>query len=426
MKRQKLLINFDTEDAVRSAQKVLYRYVAKNPNTGKIEKGKLSAYSKLDVHSYLLAEDYEVYEIEVFKGININIGGHYKIKAEELVFFLTQLSTYIKAGIPLIDSIKILSKQVKGMSKKDLYKSIIYELTMGDNFSEALEKQGSSFPRLLINMIKSAELAGNLAETLDDMADYYNVVTKTKKQMLSAMTYPAVISIFALSVVTFIMIFVIPQFISIYKDMDADIPIITKIIINISDFLAHNIIFVLLGIAIAVSGIILLYKNVKLFRIFVQWAAMHMPIIGKIIIYNEVTMFSKTFGSLLNHNVFITDSMEILSKITNNEIYKMLIFDTMTNIAKGEPISNSFKNHWAFPVVAYEMLVTGERTGQPGQMMNKVADYFQEEHKNAINQIKAFIEPVMIIFLAVIVGIILLSVVLPMFSMYSNIGDQAK
>jgi type IV pilus assembly protein PilC len=111
--------------------------------------------------------------------------------------------------------------------------------------------------------------------------------------------------------------------------------------------------------------------------------------------------------------------MEVLSKITSNEVYKMLIFDTITNLARGEPISNSFKNHWAFPIVAYEMLLTGEKTGQLGDMMNKVADYYQNQHKTSVNQIKTFIEPIMIVFLTVIVGAILLSVIMPMFSMYS-------
>lgn len=421
MKRQKLLIDFESEDSTRSSQKILYKYVAKNAN-GKMEKGRLSAYSKLDVHSYLLAEGYEVYEIEVFKGWNITVNGAYKVKANELVFFLTQLSTYIKAGIPLVDSIKILSRQSREPGKRDLYKAIVYELTMGDNFSEALEKQGDSFPRLLINMIKSAELAGNLPETLDDMSDYYDAVTKTKKQMVSAMMYPTVIFAFATIVVTFILIYVIPEFVSIYEGMDTELPDITRIIINLSTFLEKNILYILLALIGLVAGVVFLFKNVKLFKTTVQWLMMHVPVVGNIIIYNEVTMFAKTFGSLLNHSVFITDSMEILSKITNNEVYKMLIFDTITNLAKGDPISKSFKNHWAFPMVAYEMLVTGERTGQPGPMMNKVASYYQEEHKNAISRIKVFIEPIMIIFLAAIVGVILLSVILPMFNLYGNIG----
>jgi type IV pilus assembly protein PilC len=344
------------------------------------------------------------------------------MKVSELVFFLTQLSTYIKSGIPLVDSVKILSKQTKKASVQTLYKAIIYDLTMGDNFSEALEKQGESFPKLLVNMVKSAELSGNLSETLDDMAEYYSSVSKTRKQMKSAMTYPTVIFIFAMTVVVFLLVFVIPSFVDMYRDADAEVPTLTLTIIAISDFLINNALLLILGFVGLIVGFYFMYKNVKLFRSIMQWILMHTPIVGKIIIYNEVTMFSKTFASLWNHNVFITSSMEILSKITNNEIYKMLIFDAITNIARGEPVSSSFKNHWAFPIVAYEMLLTGERTGQPGPMMGKVADYYQEEHKNAVNQVKTFIEPAMIVFLAVVVGAILLSVVLPMFGIYGEMG----
>ena len=175
--------------------------------------------------------------------------------------------------------------------------------------------------------------------------------------------------------------------------------------------------FTLLGILIFV----ILFKTIKVFKTVIQSMLMNLPVIGKIIIYNEITMFTKTFASLLNHNVYITDCMEVLSKITNNEVYKMLIFDTITNLAKGEAISNSFKNHWAFPNVAYEMILTGEKTGQLGTMMDRVANYYQEQHKNAVNQIKAFIEPIMIVILAGIVGTVLLSVVLPMFDMYQGI-----
>lgn len=421
MKRQTLLIDFENEEAVRSEKKMLYNYVAEN-SEGKLEKGKIKSYSKLDVHSYLLSEGYNVYEINVSTGINFNPHGSYKMKGNDLVFFLAQLSTYIKAGISLVDSIKILSKQSRKIQIKDLYRSVIYELTMGENFSESLAKQEESFPKLLVNMIKAAEMAGSLAETLDNMADYYTAINKTKKQMVSAMMYPIVIFGFAILIIAFILIYVIPEFIGIYEGMGGEIPAITTITINASSYLSNNYIYIIIGIILIIGFVLFLYKNLKFFKVLVQWSLMHMPVIGKIIIYNEVTMFSKTFGSLLKHNVFITESMEILSKITNNEIYKMLIFDTITNLARGEPISKSFKNNWAFPIVAYEMLLTGERTGQPGPMMEKVADYYQDEHNNAVNQVKVFIEPVMIVFLAVVVGFILLSVILPMFSLYGDLG----
>lgn len=178
-------------------------------------------------------------------------------------------------------------------------------------------------------------------------------------------------------------------------------------------------------VMLIVSGIIgvylYLYRNVTAFKKTIQTAIMHIPVFGNIIIYNEVANFTKTFASLLNHGVFITDSMEILSKITNNEVYKKIISKTLDNLAKGESISKAFKGEWAFPVVAYEMLVTGENTGQLGLMMEKVADHFQSLHKSLINQVKSLIEPLMIIILAVIVGVILLSIIVPMFDIYGKI-----
>ena len=149
---------------------------------------------------------------------------------------------------------------------------------------------------------------------------------------------------------------------------------------------------------------------------------MHIPLFSKIIIYNEMTIFTKTFSSLLKNNVFITESMEILTKITNNEIYRDIMINTINNIALGEKISTSFKDNWAIPDVAYYMIVTGESTGELAEMMSKVSVYYQEEQKNIINALKSLIEPFMIIFLAVVVGGVVLSVLIPMFSLYGEIS----
>ena len=424
LQRQTLLIDFEGSDAERSDEKIMYKYVAKNGETGKVETGMFAAFSKLDVHSFLLAEGYEVYEITPQKNISKTFTlFNAKFTASELDFFLTQLSTFLKSGITLVESIKILSKQCKKKGQKNIYKSLIYELTMGENFSDALQKQGNIFPRLLINMIKTSELTGDLPETLDDMADYYREIEKTRKQMMSALTYPLVVLVFAIAVLVYIMVLVVPQFVDIYGSLGTTLPPITIAILNVSNFLKKNLLMLGIGLLVFIIIFVILFKTIKVFKTVVQTILMNIPIIGKIIIYNEITMFTKTFASLLNHNVYITDCMEVLSKITNNEVYKMLIFDTITNLARGEAISNSFKNHWAFPVIAYEMILTGEKTGQLGPMMDKVANYYQEQHKNAVNQIKAFIEPVMIIILAVIVGVVLLSVVLPMFDMYQQISQ---
>lgn len=423
--RQALLINFEGDDAKKSDKKLMYEYEGKNAE-GKVVKGHFEAFSKVEVHSFLLSEGFEVYSIKTNKLIQLlysNAGGSSgKMKTKDLIFFLTQLSTYIKAGIPLVDSLKILTRQFKNKTYQRIFRAMIYDLTMGENFSSALEKQGNAFPRLLTNMVKASEMTGELPEALDDMAEYYTETERTRKQMISAMMYPSIVFVVAVAVVTFILLFVVPRFVEIYKTMDeAAIPSFTRFVLGVSNFLQAYFIWIFIGIVIAILVLRYLYTNVKVIRTMMQWIAMHIPVFGNVIIYNEVTMFTKTFSSLLAHNVFITDSMEVLNKITNNEIYKMLILDTITNLAKGEKISEAFKNHWAFPIPAYEMIVTGEKTGQLAEMMAKVASYYQDQHANAVTRIKAFLEPVLIISLTVVVGFIVLAVVIPMFNMYNSI-----
>ncbi len=421
--RASLLVNLQNEGSVRSSTPRVFQYKARN-KAGKLETGTINGYSKLDVNTFLLQEGYTVYSIETNKMINFLYGDTsvfaVRMSNKDLLFWLTQLSTYIKSGIPLTDAVKILNNQMqKKKGYRKAFQSIIYELTMGESFSKALEKQGSMFPALLINMIRAAEATGELEATLTDMSNYYEELEKTRKQMISAITYPTVIMVFAIGVITFILLFVIPEFVKIYRDTDAQITGLTLAIINLSDFLKANILIIVLIIVLICVVIYICYRNIKAFRKNLQLLLMKSPLIGKIIIYNELTIFTKTFASLLANNVFITDSMTILSRITNNEIYKEIMNATIDNIVKGDKISTSFKDQWAIPDVAYYMIVTGESTGQLADMMKKVSDYYAEMHRNLVNNLKSFIEPVLIVFLALIVGIIILAVIIPMFGLMS-------
>jgi len=408
-------------DAIKNTKKVKYKYKARDKE-GKIVTSTLSAFSKLEVHSFLENQNLDVLEIKEDKfGTQSLMITDRQMSAKNLTFFLTQLSTYIKAGIPLIDSVEILAKQAKSRSQKLLYNRIVFELNSGVSFSQALVNQGKIFPKLLINMAKTSELTGNLTGVLDDMAAYYKSIEENRKQIISAMTYPSVIFIFAIIVLTFIILNIVPSFVGMYKDLGSDLPIITQIIISISNFLQSNVFFLILVIAAIIVIFVIMYKNITSFRYIIQWILMHIPIIKTMIINSEVIMFTKTFASLINYDVFITDSMEILGKITNNEIYKMLIRDAVTNLSNGNGVSIAFKGHWAFPDIAYQMLLTGERTGRMGTMMQNVCEYYESEQKALTSQLKSLIEPIMIVFLAVMVGIVLLGVMLPMFNMYNEV-----
>ena len=410
------------EPQIKKEKKPLIEYKYEVINSmGKTVKGTFEAESESEVKNFLVSQDYKLVNVEQRKPYDIDLFVSKKISVSSLSFFLTQLSTYIKSGIPLVDSVRVLAKQTTKKHEKKAFEKLVYELLKGEDLSEAMGNQEEAFPKLLVNMIKTAEMTGDLPSVLDDMADYYTSMDKTRKQMISAMTYPAVVLTIAIGVLIFMLVYLVPQFVGLYAEQDAELPAITLMIMGASNFIKANYIYIIIAVGLFALLFSYLYKNVKSFRTAIQTMLMHIPVIKNIIIYNEVANFTKTFASLINHGVYITDSMEILSKITNNEVYKRIINNSLRNLGKGESISSSFRGEWAFPIVAYEMLVTGENTGQLGQMMEKVADHFQMLHKNIINQLKSLLEPFLICMLALIVGIILLAIVTPMFDIYGQI-----
>lgn len=403
-------------------EKTRYKYTAFDKN-GKRIKGYFDAFRRIDVESFLTTQGYKIAEIKPTKISKMSTFFTFQneMKYKDLVFFLTQLSTYVKSGIPLTDSIVILENQTKSKRNKDLFQRIVYELNTGAPFSEALARQGNTFPRLLINMLKTSELTGNLTEALDDMAAYYKTADSNRKQIISALTYPSVVLVISIAVLTFLLIYIVPKFVDIFNQLGSELPGITVFLINLSTFVQNNIIKIVLTLAAVIVILIAMYKNIRKFRYIVQWVLMHIPVIKDVIIYNEVIMFTKTFSSLIRHDVFITDSIEMLGKVTSNEIFKDIIKEAVTNLSTGAGLSKAFEDKWAFPRIAYEMLVTGEKTGRLGTMMENVASYYEEEQKNLVQRLKSLIEPVMIILLAIIVGVILLAIFIPMFSMYGDI-----
>ena len=189
----------------------------------------------------------------------------------------------------------------------------------------------------------------------------------------------------------------------------------------LSKFLKNYLILLIAIVAAIIALLIFAYQKSKSFRRTIQTFMMKMPVFKNVIIYNEMTIFTKTFASLLKNQIDINESMEILEKITNNEIYKEVMRNTISNVSKGEKISDAFKGHWAVPDVAYYMMVTGESTGELPSMLLKVSDYYSEQHRNTVNSLKTFIEPLTIGLLAFVVGFILIAVIVPMFSLYETI-----
>ena len=412
-------------DGVKTAEKQVYKYYVKDKK-GKYITGYFPAFSKMDVYSYLNDEGYVIYEISTDKQIAFLHGGMLssksKMKTKDLVFWLTQLCTYLKAGIPLTDSVRVLAQQDSRTKYKALYQSMVYELTMGATFSDTLERQGSCFPALLVNMIKSAELAGTIEETLDQMAQYYQEIEDNRRAIISAVAYPCVVLVFAIGIVIFMLSYIVPKFVDVYESMGAALNPVTVITLKISAFITTKWMYVVSIVVVLVVSYIVCFRKIKAFRKTMQGFYMRFPALGNIIVYKEVGMFSRTFASLLKNNVLISDSIDVLAKITQNELYKDLMISTVNSLVKGNKMSETFKDNWIIPDIAYFMIVTGESTGDLAAMLDKVADFYTKQQKNSVAMIKTFIEPVMIIFLAVSVGFILVAILVPMFGIYSTVA----
>jgi type IV pilus assembly protein PilC len=216
--------------------------------------------------------------------------------------------------------------------------------------------------------------------------------------------------------------YIVPQFVNVYASMGSEIPKITQITLDLSEFLQTKYMYIITFVGLFVGGYILLFKKVKAFKVFMQSFFMKLPVIGNLIISKEMSMFARTFSSLQKNNVLLTDSIDILAKITSNEIYRELELRTIDNLIKGNKMSDTFKDHWAIPDVAYFMIVTGESTGELAEMLEKVADFYSKQEKASVAMIKTFIEPLMIVFLAVMVGFILIAILIPMFGIYSTVA----
>lgn len=411
------------KDLDNDIKKETFQYKVKGKN-GKVTTSTFDAYNIEQARNYLTNEGYDLVSINPVKksSININLTLSSPIKTAELSFAITQISTYLKAGISLIDAFRILAKQAKKKEVRKIYDMVVYDLLSGESLSDAFERQPKVFPKLLTNMVRSAELTGDLPSVLDDMADYYTVIDKTKKELKGAMTYPTIVFIMAIAVIVFVLKSIVPQYVEMFSSWSDELPKVTLMTMAFSDFLQNNLMQMIIILIMILLLYIYLFRNVKSFKYMMQYFYLHIPVVKDIIIHSEISMFAKTFASLLNHGVFITDSMDVLIKVSDNEIYKEIIEKTVRNLNKGGKISDAFRDNPYIPIVAYEMIVTGETTGKLGTMMEKVADYYQNLYRNSINQIKTLVEPALIVMLTFTVGLIIISIIVPMFDMYKAIS----
>jgi type IV pilus assembly protein PilC len=385
--------------------------------------GTISATSKREALEKLRAEGIRTTEIlevkESFLTKEITIGN--PVKLQHLVIYLRQFATLLKAGVSVVDSTKILAAQTESKALKKSLLDIEQELREGNPLSQAAAKHNKIFSPMYINMIKAGEAGGNMDETLERLADHFEKQHNTRKKIVAALSYPAVIGALAIIVVIFLLVVVVPTFVEMFEDFGGELPGITKFVLNASEFM-QSFWWLLLLLAISFSSLIIVLKNNSKTKYFLDYALLRIPIFGKLLQKGVIARLTRTLSSLFASSVPILQALSIVEKVVENEVMARVIKESRDSLEKGQSLTGPMRGHWAFPPLVTQMIAIGEETGSLDAMLSKVADFYEKEVEHSTDQLKSLIEPIMIILLAGLVGTIVTAIMIPMFEIFNHVN----
>lgn len=345
------------------------------------------------------------------------------IKQGELTIFTRQTATLIQAGLPLLRSLEVMIRQEKNIRFKAVLEQIAEYVKSGGTFSDALAQHPKIFEKLFINMVRAGEAGGVLDVVLSRLAGFMEKAQRTKKKVKSAMIYPIVVVSVAIAIVVLLMIVVVPKFQSIFEDMlsGAALPGPTQLVINVSNFISGNFVVTLIGFLVFVVGGKYMLKTEAGAKIS-NWFALNIPKVGDLVRKVNIARITRTFGTLLSSGVPILQSITITKDITGNVFYSNALNRVHNSVRDGESLSAPMEREPVFPSMVSSMVDVGEETGELPEMLNRIADNYDEDVDNAVAGITSIIEPVMIVFLALIVGFIVIALFLPIVEIIKQIS----
>jgi type IV pilus assembly protein PilC len=355
-------------------------------------------------------------------GLNITIGTPI-IKRKQLTLFTRQLAILLDAGLPLIRSLRTLEKQ----SRDPIVKMIIGEtadtVESGATFSEALAKNPKSFDKLFLNMIRAGEAAGAMETILNRLAAFMESSAKIAGKVKAALIYPIVVLVVALSVTSALMILIVPNFTKIFKDLlkDEPLPVITQWVINVSNVMKNQFVTVFFVI-IALIIVLKLIGKTKTGKYVFDWMKYNMPIFGPIIAKTAISRFARTLGTLMSSGVGVLGALNIVRETAGNEVVANAVTKVHDAVKEGEGIAVPLGATKVFPEMVISMIEVGEETGKLPDLLEKVADTYEEEVDNAVGALTSLIEPLMIVGLAIIVGTIVIALFLPLTKIIEKLG----
>jgi type IV pilus assembly protein PilC len=343
-----------------------------------------------------------------------------KVTTKDIVVFTRMLSTMIDAGLPLVQSLEILEKQQENTTLKKVLFAIRSDVETGTTFADAMRKHPKVFDTLYSNMIEAGETGGILDTILSRLAMFMEKSAELKKKIKGAMTYPVICLGIALLILVVILVFVIPVFEEMFASLDSALPMPTQIVVIMSDFCKANFFYLMMGGVAVIYGIKKIYNTEK-GRVRMDAMALRAPIVGTLVRKVAVAKFTRTLGTMLQSGVPILDALQVVAKTAGNKIIEAAVFRVADSIAEGRPISEPLEESGVFPNMVVQMINVGESVGALDTMLEKIADFYDGEVDQAVENLTAMIEPLMMVVLGGMIGGLVVAMYLPIFSMAGNI-----
>jgi type IV pilus assembly protein PilC len=401
-----------------------YSYLAREAASGREVRSTVEASSEQAAIAALLNKSLLVVSIEEKIGKKGKTAGG-TVALADLVVFTRQLATMIDAGLAMVQSLQALAEQTSNKVMRDIIKDVCTRVEGGDSFSSALQKHPKVFNRLYVCMVEAGEKGGLLAEILSRLATYLENTARLRKKVKSAMMYPTAVTVIAIAITIFLLVKVIPVFKDIFSGFGAQLPAPTQFLLKVSDIVKYYFLYLMIGGAAVVYGWFA-YIKTKQGREFWDRTRIRLPIFGSIAHKICLARFTRTLASLIRSGVPILEVLNIVANTCGNVVMAKAIRSASTDIERGEGMSLALSKHPIFPSMIIRMMTAGEQTGKIDSMLERVADFLDEEIETTLAGLTSLIEPLLIVFLGVVIGGMVICMFLPIFKMSDIINPPKK
>ncbi len=389
--------------------------------SGEVKKGKLEALDANAARTQLRRMNINPTTVKESKGLNDIVLFAPKVTTKDLVVFTRQFATMIDSGLPLVQCLDIQAKQAENPTFRSELSAIKESVESGSTFADALKRFPDTFDDLYQNMVAAGEVGGILDTILNRLATYLEKADKLKRQIKGALMYPIITVVVAGVVVTVLLLFVVPTFERMFADMGAELPQLTQFVITLSEWIQANWLYAIMGIAGSIWSIRFFYRTER-GNVLIDKLLLKLPVVGDLLTKVSVARFCRTLGTMLASGVSILEALDICSRTAGNKTIEHAIINVRSAISEGRNIADPLAESKVFPDMVCQMISVGEATGALDVMLNKVADFYEDEVDQAVDSLTAMIEPMIMVFLGVIIGGLVIAMYLPIFTMASNIG----